>query len=954
MARLGRHLASVCLAATFFNSAHAAVIHDSALSWQTLHGKHFIVHYHDGADVQAREVMAIAERVHTRLVPFLQWEPRQPTEVVVSDEFDLSNGSATPFPANRITLWLAPPDELNTLEAHAGWIETVLQHEYTHILHLDKARGFPRVVRSIFGRTPSIFPNVFPNAFQPLWLIEGLAVYAETDRNRGIGRGQTSLFDMYMRMEIEGGIKPLAQINQEVDTWPAGVVPYLYGVQFYNHLAARYGDDKVQRWVENYSDRVVPYRISNNSLKTVGRPLDRAWDEFARERTEHYGKQVAAIRARGEHAGEQLTRDGYYASQTRVLPDGTVLYVAFDGRSHPALMVLRPGETKPKRLAEVQRSARLDVHPSAGALIAQPERCRNARLTYDLYRVRLRDGDVTRLTRCARYRQAAWHPDGNRIAAVQHQLGRSRLDLLDGEGKFRETLWEGTSSEVIGDIDWSPDGTRLVASVWRRASGWNLELYSLAERRWRALTRDATIEMQPRFARNGASVLYTSDHGGIYNLRRLDLASGTTTTLTNVVGGAFYPTESASGMLYYIGYGPRGFDLFRAQPAILPLPAAPVRTAARDEPPVAAFPATATVEKYTPWRGLQPRWWAPHLVVETDRTEVGAITAGADALFRHLYLVDAAYDFSVHSFVGRLDYNYDRWWPVVKLHAARDNDFERANNDDVTRVRHSDSYIGEVMLPWLTLDTRFSLHAGVSVDKESDGRRFGTTAARAPTNDARAGLAAIWDSTNRWPLSVSRTEGRELRLVAEDSEAFSGDYTGKIYTLDWREFVALGGEHVLALRFAEGWGTDNPRPFELGGTRGSSQAPALLGDVSLDTPFNVRRYPLRGYPDGLNVLTGRRVQLGTLEWRFPIRRVERGFMSPPLALHQLAGALFVDNGGVWNDGRSPDDRRTGAGVELHADAAILYSLRFNVRLGYAHGFDQNGENQVYLRIGSSF
>lgn len=954
MANLGRRLAIVWLIAAGGHAAHAAVIHDSALSWHTLRGKHFIVHYHNGADAQAHEVMATAERVHTRLAPFFQWEPKEPTEIVVSDEFDLSNGSATPFPANRITLWLAPPDELNTLEAHAGWIETVLQHEYTHILHLDKARGFPRAVRSIFGRTPSLFPNVFPNAFQPLWLIEGLAVYEETDRTRGIGRGQTSLFDMYMRMEIDGGMKPLSQINQEVDTWPAGVVPYLYGVQFYNHLAARYGEDKVQRWVENYSDRIVPYRISNNSLKTIGRPLDRAWDEFARERTEHYGKQLAEIRSRGEHAGEQLTRDGYYAAQTRVLPDGTVLYVAFDGRSHPALMILRPGDAKPKRLAEVQRGARLDVHPAAGALIAQPERCRNARLTYDLYRVNLSDGDVSRLTHCARYRQAAWHPDGTRIAAVQYELGRSRLDLLDSEGNLRETLWQGTSNDVIGDIDWSPDGSRLVATVWRRANGWNLEMFSIAERGWRMLTRDGTIEMQPRFSRDGKSVLYTSDHGGVYNLRRLDLASGRTTTLTNVTGGAFYPSEAGAGTLYYIGYGPSGFDLFRVQPAALPMPPATPRPYRAEEPAAVPAPVPGTVEKYTPWRGLQPRWWVPHLVLETDRTEVGAITAGADALYRHLYLVDAAYDFSVHSFVGRIDYNYDRWWPVFRLHAARDNAFERANNDDVTRVRHSDNYIAEVMLPWLTIDTRFSLHAGVSIDKESDAKLFGNTTPQTPTNDARAGIAAIWDTTKRWPLSVSRTEGRELRVVIEDSSAFSGDFTGKIYTVDWREFVPLGGEHVLALRFAEGWGTDNPRPFELGGTRGSMEAPALLGDVSLDTPFNVRRYPLRGYPDGLEVLTGRRVQLGTVEWRFPIQRVERGVMSPPLALHQLAGAVFIDNGATWNEGHSPDNRRTGAGIELNADSAVLYSLRFNLRLGYAHGFNENGENQIYLRVGSSF
>jgi outer membrane protein assembly factor BamA len=96
------------------------------------------------------------------------------------------------------------------------------------------------------------------------------------------------------------------------------------------------------------------------------------------------------------------------------------------------------------------------------------------------------------------------------------------------------------------------------------------------------------------------------------------------------------------------------------------------------------------------------------------------------------------------------------------------------------------------------------------------------------------------------------------------------------------------------------------------------------------------------------------MQLASLEWRFPLRRVERGIMTPPLALHQLSGSLFVDSGGVANEGSSPDVRRTGAGLELNTDSALFYSLRFNLRLGYAHGFDVEGENQLYLRIGTSF
>ena len=65
----------------------------------------------------------------------------------------------------------------------------------------------------------------------------------------------------------------------------------------------------------------------------------------------------------------------------------------------------------------------------------------------------------------------------------------------------------------------------------------------------------------------------------------------------------------------------------------------------------------------------------------------------------------------------------------------------------------------------------------------------------------------------------------------------------------------------------------------------------------MDDPlFHYREYPLRGYPEGLAGLRGRRMQLGSLEWRFPLVEIRKGLMVPPLGLYQLAGILFVDTG----------------------------------------------------------
>ncbi len=961
--RRGRHslFAGIAwLLLGLFSPARAALTHDPALHWNTLHSQHFAVHYHDGEQALAQETVAIAEKVHARLSVLFHWTPSEPTEVILTDRTDFSNGSASPFPGNRMTLFVAAPDDL-TLEDHAGWLEELITHEYTHILHLDKATGGPAVIRKIFGRLPVFLPvTTFPNALQPTWLIEGLATYDETDPQRGIGRGQSSFFDMFMRMEVANGIKPIRQINQPIATWPGGIVPYLYGVQFYNFIAATKGNEQIMRMVDNYSDDLLPFFVNRNSKKVFRKDLVQLWREFEIYLKEKYEPKLAAIAQQGLREGERLTHDGYFGGGVRARADGTLFYLRDDGRSRPALMVWNAGAPGPKELVEVHRDARFVVHPTAGILLSQLEIYRNTHYYNDLYRVDPNSGAIRRLTHGARYRYATWSPDGTRIAAVQNKLGINSLQLLDQTGKALETVWTAAAGEIVSELDWSPDGASLVANVWRRESGWNLEQFPLAQREWKMLTHDAAIEMHPQFSADGGSVLFSSDLGGVYNIRRLELASGKVTTLTNVKGGAFHPAETANGVLYYSGYGPEGFDVYRLQAvAPLPTPAAPPGPSAVASAPAPAPPGLTTTA-YSPWNSLEPSWWLPHIVIDNDRTELGAVTAGWDSLMRHIYTADVAYDFSNPGFVGSADYIYDRWYPVFKLHAARTNDFYRNSTLDLLRIRHREEYQLETVFPLLYYDRDFALHATVLQNKESDDKIAPGVVGVPDTTDNIAGLALVYDSTYRPPLSISRSDGRHIALIAEDSDTLPGsDYSGQVYTADWREFLALPGEQVLGIRLAEGWGTQTPRPFRLGGSASAREFSVLANIVNpatMDTVFNQRDYPLRGYSTGEPTLTGRRMFLSTLEWRFPIQRVERGAMLPivPIGLHQVWGSAFIDSGGTWNEGTKPETYHTGAGVEANARLILFYNLPLDLRLGYAHGFNEGGTDQVYLRVGTSF
>ena len=941
----------VLLCALWGFTASAGVSHDSTLTWRTLHSANFRVHFHDGEEALARRAIATAERVHAHLVPVIGWQPQEPVDIVLSDRSDISNGYASFFPSDRMTILVTPPDEVSGLEDHDGWLDTVLTHEYTHILHLDKATRAPAFMRRIFGRNVLLFPN----ALQPVWLIEGLATWHETDRAHGKGRGQSSYFDMFLRMEVANGVKPLKQINQHIVTWPAGTTPYLYGVAFHNFIAERYGDEKIKQLTDNYSDTWFPFRVNSNSRQVLGASLSDLWPRFESYLGEIHGTRLEAIRRSGVVAGERVTRNGYYGGAARALADGDFIYVRMDGASE-ASVLRQSAEGSVRWRSNIHSGAHLSVHPRAGILLAQPEIHRNANYFYDLYRVDLKRGSVRRLTHGARYRYAVWNPEGTRILAVYNEGGKHALHLLDERGKRVDVLWEGEKDVVFADPDWSPDGSAVAMAVWRPSGGWNLERFRVGERRFDTLSTDSAIEAHPQFTADGKALLFSSDHGGVYNIRRLDLATRKVTTLSNVEGGAFHPTQARiDGPVYYTGYHAAGFDVYRLDTsAALPTPAAvagPSAIVAKDDP----APDGLKVSDYSPYGGLRPRWWLPHVVLDSRRTELGATTSGWDPLMRHIYYVDAAYDFRNQWFAGSVDYIYDRLYPTFKLHASRYSSEEFDFNDEPIRVTTSDTYMGEMVLPFLQYRRDFMLHTAAYKVRDADGWTAAGLAPRADRNDNVLGYSLLYNSTRRYPLSISRSNGMHLSVTAETSDAIAGsDYSGEVYTVDGRAFVALGGEHVLALRLAGGWGSANPRRFRLGGSMSATAPPLPLDAALLNSPFNQREFALRGYDSGLASLTGRRMVLGAAEWRFPIARIERGFMAPPLGIHQVYGSLFAETGDAWDTGRTPGDYSTGAGIEANAEVNLFYALAVHMRLGYAHGFASSGGEQVYLQLGSSF
>ena len=274
----------------------------------------------------ARELGAPAGRVH----------------VILVDQTDLSNGWATPAPYNLIEITAAAPPGDSSIGNTDDWLRLVFAHEYTHIVHLDKARGWIGGLRGVFGRAPVLFPNLF----LPLWQIEGIATYNESALT-GEGRVPAGDFRMIVdRAAAAGRFDPIDRANGGLVDWPGGAAQYAYGAYFHQYLADRFGPESLVRLSEETARR-VPYFGAPAFRKVFGRSLGTLWDDFN-----------AATRSRRSADPQRVNDDDrdtadpswVLGERAQVQRSGRLFYAIANPHGFPALMELPRDGSAPRQV----------------------------------------------------------------------------------------------------------------------------------------------------------------------------------------------------------------------------------------------------------------------------------------------------------------------------------------------------------------------------------------------------------------------------------------------------------------------------------------------------------------------------------------------------------------------------------------------------------------------------
>ena len=918
---------------------------DPSLRWRTLDSAHFSVHFAERYREQARIVAQVAESVYPRVTGWLNWKPESRTQIVVLDSLDLSNGYASPYPFNFIGIILSPPDEGELLQ-NREWLEFVLTHEFTHIVHLDQARGPAGVLRRIFGRylvlplpLTVLFPSGFPNLLEPNWMIEGLAVYSESDWNRGYGRLGQSHFEGMMRAESARGLRTLAEVNAEGRGFPLNR-DYLYGSYFFRFLAERYGPEAIPRYVETYSGRWFPFQVHSTPRLVTGKAMDELWLEYHEWLTARFAGKPAEPGREHDEAGEIIVHDWSVTSPLRT-HRGDRWYVQGNGYTLPRLMrQTLGGEVEAVR--NVESGTRLAALSDGDLLLSKPEICNNYNTYYDLYRLGP-GGRLRRLTECGRFRFAAPLEDG-RIVAIRVVNGEAEVVLLNSRGELERSLYRAATGEALTGL--AAKGETVVVTSLRNER-WSL--VRIAEGKSSVLFSDRAVKHSPRFGDSVDEIYFVAAYGNVDNVwswRRGDRSLARWTEARNGVKEISAPL---SGEMLVTTIEADG-DVLRVRT----LPDAPleVRQAAAEAAPSAAPPEGASPSggdrPYSARSSLRPRYWLPNGYAVDGAVALGVATDGQDALGLHQYALAPLYEITQHQALGSVAYVYDNRHGLLLNRTMTVK--ASTPNDQKSTGRDIQAYEIDETAQWVSLWRRLrfdvSHYWGVGGALDRETLHDLTAGTSTPRDERVLGFVSGVDTRREQFLSEGTSQGQLLRLFAETSNGLRGAYSGNFYRGDWRAYLPAG-RTVVSLRWNQAYSQPQAEAIQLGGTGASFSEEAFALPV-----LNQREFPLRGYRSGEAVLTGHRASLVTLEWRVPISDVDRHLMVPPVGVNRISMSVFTEAGAAWDN--APRHWYKSGGVELLYEARAGYLLGVQLRIGVAKGFEAPGRTEGYVRLGRSF
>ncbi|MBZ0263567.1 DPP IV N-terminal domain-containing protein [bacterium] len=466
-----------------------------------------------------------------------------------------STGGFTEFLKNRVVI---------PYEGSYEKFRHVIHHELTHAV----------MMRMIYGEgMGSIITGIYRMPL-PLWFIEGMAEY--TSR---FGWGNEA--DMYMRDAVYNDYLPPIR----------GLGGYFYykgGQSIMYYIDQRYGTRKIGELL----NRVRTTRDLGRALKiSIGvdqEELSKRWhkylkkeiwpsavnfespSDFAEQITDHedwynFVNNSPALSPDGDKMVFLSNKDDYFSLYLMSTVSGKIEKRLVKGETNDLfeqLHWLRPGIDWSPDSRQITFAAKAGSQDAIYTLNVESEEITN-QFTFEIQGVF----------------SPVWSPDGKYIAFAGHKNGQSDIYIVSLKVGEKGKFWKVTD-DIYSDFDpaWSPDGKTLLFTSDRGAQLnpksddkkiWShnypqVDLYaiSLENETIKRLTDDEYEDRTPKWSPRENIISFVSDRAGAYNLYLMDMETGESWAITNILTGAFQPSWSNAGTVAFACFFNAGYDIY--------------------------------------------------------------------------------------------------------------------------------------------------------------------------------------------------------------------------------------------------------------------------------------------------------------------------------------------------------------------------------------------------------
>lgn len=414
--------------------------------------------------------------------------PAPDVTVVVQGDDDVYNAWVDPLGGPVVTVPLQPPWPGEVGSSAPDPLQLLLVHEMIHAVHFGGRPGSLPVRTGVVGADLPWPP--------PMWLLEGVAVWAES---RSLPGGGGRLDDPDARAVIRAladsddwpTLADAARLPSEA--WPGGRTRYLLGGAFVERLVQRAGLPAFRDALRRF-ETAPPWSGFDDAWRAaVGGDLQREWaalrDELRAEAAaldDEIGELLVDASA-SESASEStpVSPDGPApvrspARSPAWSPDRTQLAWR-DGRTVRVATVGPGGELTEARAVRLRSTPDRLAWTSSDALVYVRLRDGPDGRLGELHELSLQAGAERRLTRGARAHAAAPLGDGCIAFVRDDGLGSSQLRRwCDGGPDAGVVVWSAPSDARIVGLAASPAGR--IAAIMDRAGRRSVVAWSPPER----------------------------------------------------------------------------------------------------------------------------------------------------------------------------------------------------------------------------------------------------------------------------------------------------------------------------------------------------------------------------------------------------------------------------------------------------------------------------------------